>query len=121
MEKLTIEKQLKKYPYLQRMADCTLFTTKDEIDFIKDSKTIMVGDIEVYTEFLKRILDDDNYFEYASRYFYDATDKFIVAAIINGDMGVNVRYDKTTIINGIKELINLNQISLNDEEKDRLC
>lgn len=119
MEKLTIEKQLKKYPYLQRMADCTLFTTKDEIDFIKDSKTIMVGDIEVYTEFLKRILDDDNYFEYASRYFYDATDKFIVAAIINGDMGVNVRYDKTTIINGIKELINLNQISLNDEEKDR--
>ena len=119
MEKLTIEKQLKKYPYLQRMADCTLFTTKDEIDYIKDSKTIMVGDIEVYIEFLKRILDDDNYFEYASRYFYDATDRFIVAAIINGDMGSNVRYDKTTIINGIKELINTNQISLNSEEKER--
>lgn len=119
MEKLTIEKQLKKYPYLQRMADCTLFTTKDEIDYIKDSKTIMVGDIEVYIEFLKRILDDDNYFEYASRYFYDATDRFIVAAIINGDMGTNVRYDKTTIINGIKELINTNQISLNTEEKER--
>lgn len=119
MEKLTIEKQLKKYPYLQRMADCTLFTTKDEIDFIKNSKTIMVGDIEVYTEFLKRILDDDNYFEYASRYFYDATDKFIVASIINGDLGVNIRYDKTTIINGIKELINTNQISLNTEEEER--
>ena len=119
MEKLTIEKQLKKYPYLQRMADYTLFTTKDEIDYIKDSKTIMVGDIEVYIEFLKRILDDDNYFEYASRYFYDATDRFIVAAIINGDMGSNVRYDKTTIINGIKELINTNQISLNSEEKER--
>lgn len=119
MEKLTIEKRLKKYPYLQRMTDCTLFTTREEIDSIKNSETIMVGDIEVYIEFLKRILDDDNYFEYASRYFRDATDTFIVAAIINGDMGSNVRYDKTTIINGIKELINTNQIRLNDEEKER--
>lgn len=119
MEKLTIEKQLKKYPYLQRMSDCTLFTTKEDIDFIKNSKTIAVDDIDVYTEFLKRILEDDNYFEYACRYFYDATDKFIVASIINGDLGVNIRYDKTTIINGIKELINTNQISLNTEEKER--
>lgn len=119
MEKLTIEKQLKKYPYLQRMSDCTLFTTKEDIDFIKKSKTIVVGDIEVYVEFLKRILEDDNFFEYACRYFYDATDKFIVASIINGDLGVNIRYDKTTIINGIKELINTNQISLNTEEKER--
>lgn len=119
MEKLTIEKQLKKYPYLQRMSDCTLFTTKEDIDFIKNSKTIAVDDIEVYAEFLKRILEDDNYFEYACRYFYDATDKFIVASIINGDLGVNIRYDKTTIINGIKELINTNQISLNTVEKER--
>ena len=119
MEKLTIEKQLKKYPYLQRMSDYTLFTTKEDIDFIKNSKTIAVGDIDVYTEFLKRILEDDNYFEYACRYFYDATDKFIVSSIINGDLGVNIRYDKTTIINGIKELINTNQISLNTEKKER--
>ena len=119
MEKLTIEKQIKKYPYLQRMSDYTLFTTKEDIDFIKNSKTIVVGDIEVYVEFLKRILEEDNYFEYACRYFYDSTDKFIVASIINGDLGVNIRYDKTTIINGIKELINTNQISLNTEEKER--
>ena len=119
MEKLTIEKQLKKYPYLQRMSDCTLFTTKEDIDFIKNSKIIVVDDIEVYAEFLKRILEDDNFFEYACRYFYDATDKFIVASIINGDLGVNIRYDKTTIINGIKELINTNQISLNTEKKER--
>ena len=119
MEKLTIEKQLKKYPYLQRISDYTLFATKEDIDFIKNSKTIAVGDIDVYTEFLKRILEDDNYFEYACRYFYDATDKFIVSSIINGDLGVNIRYDKTTIINGIKELINTNQISLNTEEKER--
>lgn len=119
MEKLTIEKQIKKYPYLQRMSDYTLFTTKEDIDFIKNSKTIMVGDIEVYAEFLKRILEDDKFFEYACRYFYDATDKFIVASIINGDLGVNIRYDKTTIINGIKELINTNQISLNTEKKER--
>ena len=119
MEKLTIEKQLKKYPYLQRMSNCTLFTTKEDIDFIKNSKIIMVDGIEVYAEFLKRILENDKFFEYACRYFYDATDKFIVASIINGDLGVNIRYDKTTIINGIKELINTNQISLNTEEKER--
>lgn len=119
MEKLTIEKLLKKYPYLERMSDCTLFTTKEDIDFIKNSKIIVVGDIEVYTEFLKRILVDDKYFEYTCRYFYDATDKFIVASIINGDLGVNIRYDKTTIINGIKELIDTNQISLNTEMKER--
>ena len=101
------------------MSDYTLFTTKEDIDFIKNSKTIAVGDIDVYTEFLKRILEDDNYFEYACRYFYDATDKFIVSSIINGDLGVNIRYDKTTIINGIKELINTNQISLNTEKKER--
>lgn len=119
MEKLTIEKQLKKYPSLQRMTDFTLFTTRLDINNIKSSKTITVGDIEVYTEFLKRILDNDKYFEYALRYFYDATDRFVVAEIINGDLGVNIRYDKTTIINGIKELISTNQISLNIEEEER--
>ena len=44
MEKLTIEKQLKKYPYLQRMSDCTLFTTKEDIDFIKN---LMLDELKV--------------------------------------------------------------------------
>lgn len=119
MEKLTIEKQLKKYPYLQRLTEYILFITKQDINNIKSSKTILVGDIEVYTEFLKRILEDDNYFEYALRYFYDATDRFVVAEITNGDLGANIKYDKTTIINGIKELISTNKISLNSEENER--
>ena len=45
MEKLTIEKQLKKYPYLQRMSNCTLFTTKEDIDFIKNFRVKIYDDL----------------------------------------------------------------------------
>ena len=54
MEKLTIEKQLKKYPYLQRMSNCTLFTTKEDIDFIKNSKICQVGCGQKYNKKFKK-------------------------------------------------------------------
>lgn len=119
MEKLTISKLIKKYPYLQRLGEYTLFVSREEYDYLKNSTVIRVNDIDVEERFLINILDDDYYFEYAYRYFSDVNNKFNVSYIINGDIGKSLSYDKMTIIDGIDMLISSNRINLNDTMKNR--
>lgn len=119
MEKLTVSKLIKKYPYLQRLSEYTLFVTREEYDYLKSSSVIKVNDIDVEESFLINILEDDYYFEYAYRYFSDVNNKFNVSYIINGDIGKSLSYDKMTIIDGIDMLISSNRINLNDTMKNR--
>lgn len=119
MEKLTISKLIKKYPYLQRLSEYTLFVSREEYDYLKNGTVIRVNDIDVEERFLINILDDDYYFEYAYRYFSDVNNKFNVSYIINGDIGKSLSYDKMTIIDGIDMLISSNRINLNDTMKNR--
>ena len=87
MEELTVEQLMEKYPYLRKSAEFTLFTTREDVEQLRNSEKVKVNSENVSIEFLKRILNNDFYFEYASRYFNGDIDNFAVSYIIGGDTG----------------------------------
>ena len=120
MDNLTIEQWMEKYPYLRNMAEYTLFTSKEDVEQLRNSEKIKVNSEEVSIEFLKRILNNDFYFEYASRYFNGDINIFAVSHIIGGDTGGSIYYKKSTIIKAIEQLISSGQISLQPDEQQKL-
>ena len=120
MEELTVDQLLDKYPHLKKCTETTLFKSKEEVDELRNSEKVKVGSEEVSIEFLKKILNDDFYFEYASRYFNGDINVFSVNYIIYGDTGSYVYYNKTTIIKAIEQLLSSGQMVLQPDEKKRL-
>ena len=120
MEELTVDQLLDKYPHLKKCTETTLFKSKEEVDELRNSEKVKVGSEEVSIEFLKKILNDDFYFEYASRYFNGDINNFSVNYIIYGDTGSYVYYNKTTIIKAIEQLLSSGQMVLQPDEKKRL-
>ena len=95
MEKVSTEQILKEYPYLEKIAKYTIFTTADDLKKLKNGEKIEIDGQEVSVEFLKRILKNDTYYEYASRFFNNEISIFCVGYVISGDVGGNVKYNKT--------------------------
>ena len=55
MEELTVEQLLEEYPYLREVAECTLITTKKDVEQLENSEKVRVDSKDVSIEFLKRI------------------------------------------------------------------
>lgn len=89
MKDLIIEQWMEKYPYLRNMAEYTIFTSKEDFQKLRNSKKIKIGSEEVSIEFLRRILNNDFYFEYASKYFTNEINNFSISFLIGGDTGVS--------------------------------
>ena len=98
----------------------TIFTSKEDVEKLKNGDKINIDNQNVSIEFLKRILNNDLYFEYALKYFKGDINTFQVTYIINGDIGSLVLYKKNTIIKAILELMLSRQISLKPEEQEKL-
>lgn len=120
MEDLTIEQYMEKYPYLKELAKYTIFTSKEDVEKLKNGDNIKIDHQNVSIEFLKRILNNDLYFEYALKYFKGNINAFAVTYIIEGDTGASIHYKKTTIIRAIEQLVSSGQIILNQERQERL-
>lgn len=120
MEELTVEQWMEKYPYLRNMAEYTLFTTREDVEQIRNGEKVKVNSEDVSIEFLKRILNNDFYFEYASRYFNGDINNFAVCYIIGGDTGGSIYYKKSTIIKALVQLISSGQIVLQPDEQQKL-
>ncbi len=120
MEDLIIEQNIEKYPYLKDLTKYTIFTSKEDVEKLKNGDKINIDNQNVSIEFLKRILNNDLYFEYALKYFKGDINTFQVTYIINGDTGPLVHYKKNIIIKAILELMLSRQISLKSEEQEKL-
>lgn len=120
MEELTVEQWMEKYPYLRNMAEYTLFTTREDVEQIRNGEKVKVNSEDVSIEFLKRILNNDFYFEYASRYFNGDINNFAVCYIMGGDTGGSIYYKKSTIIKALEQLISSGQIVLQPDEQQKL-
>lgn len=68
-------------------------------------------------EFLKRILQDDYYYDYVRRFVNNDISYFCVSYIIGGYTGGTINYQKSQIIKGIEQLISSNRFVLQQEEK----
>ena len=119
-EELTVEQWMERNPYFKRISNRILFTTEKEVDELESSEKIVVDSKEVSIEFLKRILNNDLYYNYASRYFNGEIERFDVAFIVFGDLGHKVSYPKSIIIKGIDQLIASGELKLEPFEQQRL-
>ncbi len=120
VEELSIEQSLEKWPELKRFIDYDFFITKDDHERIKEGGLINVDeDGGVYIEFIKNILSNSLYFEYASRQFRGDIDCFSITYIKNGDECGKIGYPKLVIIKAIDELVTKGEIALIGVEKER--
>ena len=120
MPEQTVTELLEKYPYLKQLAERMIFITEKEHTELLSGEKIQVGKNEVIIEVLKRILNDDIYFEYAQRYFNNDISEFRISFIYYGDTAGSISYKKSTIVKGLKELVSTGKIELSPEEKERL-
>ena len=119
MEELTVEQLLEKYPYLKNLTDHIIFITEKDYEQLTNGEKIKVDREEVSIEYLKRLLSNDFYFEYAIRYFTNEINFFRLAYIINGDTGGALGYKKSTIVKALEELVSSKQIQLQLDEQLR--
>lgn len=117
MENLTTEQWLIKYPYLKGYAKHIIFTTLDDFEKMQKGEKIKIDGQDISVEFLRRILQDDYYYDYATRFFNNEINNFGVSYIIGGDTGRSIKYERQQIIKGIEQLILSNQLILQPEEK----
>ena len=120
MKDSKIEEELEKYPKLKKISDYILFTTQEDFEKLKNGKRIKIGSQEISIDFLKRILNDDLYYDYATRYFKGDINSFGVSYIINGDNVPPINYHKSIIIGSIDRLVSSNIITLEPIEQERL-
>ena len=119
MTELEINNYIAHHEYLKRIKEDTIITTYEEYEIIKDSKKINIDNKNVSIEVLKRILNNDEYYEYAKKFFDNEINFFRIKYFFNGDTCGNVSYNKITIIKGFEYLIKNNLLILNDIEKAR--
>ena len=119
MGQLTKDELFEKYPYLEKFSQYIIFSSKEDVDEILNSEKIEIMHEKVSLLFLKRILNNKEYYEYARRYFNNEIDSFCVTNVINGDFGRRISYSKSTIIKGIEKLISEKKLILNNQEKER--
>ena len=100
-------------PFFEKIKDYTLFTTVDDIKNLKASKSLSIKGEEISIEFLKRVLLDEKYYNYALKYFNGTNDRFVLSSIINGDIGSSIEYNKSNLFYGLKKISKI----LQDDKK----
>ena len=91
---------------IEKMSQYTIFTSIEDIKNIKSSKSINVKGDKISFEYLKRILFNEEYFNYVLNYFLGNSDKFIVANVFNNVIGHKIEHSKYNILLGLKSLLN---------------
>ena len=118
MEKINIEEELKRHPYLEKYLEHTIFTSDDDMRFLFSTEKLTVKYNTISSELLIRILTEDDYFEYAYKFLSGQTNEFTVASIKDGFINYSISYNKYEIIKGIATMIK-DGLLLSKKEQER--
>ena len=119
MDDNSLEKNLEKYPYLRSLTEFVLFEEKDEVLKMVNGKQLLIGNLNISTLFLEKILKDKKYFSYAYKCLKGEIASFNVDYITDG-LITGFSYRKGDIVNGLEKLINDQKIKLSFEEENNL-
>lgn len=117
MTNVEIQKELEKYPYLQKCLDKFIFVSEEEILFYKNAELVMIGNKKINRSLLIRFLKDPIFYNHALKYLQGEKSGLGIASIKYGDIGQQLIIDKITFING---LMNIDGDDLSSEEIQRL-
>ena len=105
-----LKKQLLKNPLYKIFIENALILPIEELEEIKKSKTISIRYEEVPTLLLKKILEEDSYFEYCYNYFQDKTTNFIISSIKENQLTDPLKFNKSTLVKAMNQWIEENNI-----------
>lgn len=121
---------LRKYPYLKDLSERFIFTTKEDIDELCCGEKIKIENEKLShnpmcavllnpmsVELLKRILQDEMYYQYAYKCIVGDIDEFKVCSVFEGDIAKIIRYNRVQLVKGLEILVQTGQIELQGEEK----
>ena len=105
MTELVNSEYIEQNPLFKHMSSYTIFTSIEDFKNIKAGKTVSIKGENIPIEYLKRILEDEKYYNYVLDYFSGEIPRFIFATIVNGDIGNRLEYKKIQLFNAIKNII----------------
>ena len=105
MTELVNSEYIEQNPLFKHMSSYTIFTSIEDFKNIKAGKTVSIKGENIPIEYLKRILEDEKYYNYVLDYFSGEIPRFILATIVNGDIGNRLEYKKIQLFNAIKNII----------------
>ena len=105
MTELVNSEYIEQNPLFKHMSSYTIFTSIEDFKNIKTGKTVSIKGENIPIEYLKRILEDEKYYNYVLDYFNGEIPRFILATIVNGDIGNRLEYKKIQLFNAIKNIV----------------
>lgn len=123
MANKVIEQWIKSDPKLKEMSEYTLFRPTEELSSFSFGDYVEINGEKINVNFLKKVLTDYEYFEYAYKYFNDEIPKFNVSSIVAGEVDETISFKKLNIIKAIEYLVYTKKITLNaaqDKKFDEL-
>ena len=119
MEKETREKYIKECtPYLKDCLDDVIIESSDEIDSFRYRSKIEINSVTISTLLLKKIINDDEYFNSCLHCFRKGN--FFIMGRSGNTLVSRLSYEKSTIIDGIKFLIEKGSIPNTPDVLDKL-
>lgn len=106
-------------PWLKAMVPYTIFTTKEDVNAIRKSEDIETQTGKVSAEFVRRVLEDPTYYEYAKKFFDGEIDRFSVNYLAYGDLGHGINYSRTNIMEAMNKMVEEQKLTLTPESKER--
>lgn len=106
-------------PWLKAMIPYTIFTTEEDVKAIRNSEDIETQTGKVSTEFVRRVLEDPTYYEYAKKFFDGEIDRFSVNYLAYGDLGHGINYSRTNIMEAMNKMVEEQKLTLTPESKER--
>lgn len=106
-------------PWLKAMVPYTIFTTEEDVNVIRKSEDIETQTGKVSAEFVRRVLEDPTYYEYAKKFFDGEIDRFSVNYLAYGDLGHGINYSRINIMEAMNKMVEEQKLTLTPESKER--
>lgn len=117
----SFERKMKEYEVLLEALKTSLIVSEAGLKWYKDNANIEVGDNKISVELLKRLLTDEDYYEYVEKLFNNEIDKYKVNAIIDLEESKEpITLSKVEIVKGIKICLQRKLFALDEIGMKRL-
>ena len=117
----SFERKMKEYEVLLEALKTSLIVSEAGLKWYKDNANIEVGDNKISLELLKRLLTDEDYYEYVEKLFNNEIDKYTVNAIVDLEESKDpITLSKVEIVKGIKICLQRKLFKLDELGEARL-
>lgn len=106
-------------PWLKAMIPYTIFTTEEDVKTIRNSENIETQTGKVSAEFVRRVLEEPTYYEYAKKFFDGEIDRFSINYLAYGDLGHGINYSRVNIMEAMNKMVEEQKLTLTPESKER--